>query len=379
MLALPVTTAPAGWWGALSLLLVCWFVMYVAGLFVIETSLWLPVGTHFLSMTRRTLGPVGELFALISFLALLYSLMAAYLVGGGGLLRDAVTTISPMQLPVWVGPSLWVALAALVIGFGIGWVDTINRLFVAGLVIGYVMLTVSALPHIHYHALPAGDFKHVLLALPVVITAFGYHVVIPTIRNHLTDHANKIVQVLLWGTLIPLLVYLLWEYVILAMVPLSGEHGLLQILQAGDPGAALADTIASIVKSPWVTVGTRLFVIFAIASSYLGIAFALYDFIYDGLRARAIPGRRVLALIFAFLPPLFYAIYFSHGFIVALSYAGIFVAILHGIIPAMMVSAGRKKFKQTVYTTPGGAIAIYLVVAFSVLVIACELYSMYVM
>ena len=116
MLALPVTTAPIGWTGAVILLIVTWFVMFVAGLLVIETSLWLPVGTHFLSMTRRTLGPVGEIFALISYLALLYSLMAAYLVGGGSLLHDGIMALSPIHVSSWVGPALWVAIAAIVIG-----------------------------------------------------------------------------------------------------------------------------------------------------------------------------------------------------------------------------------------------------------------------
>ena len=373
MLALPVTTAPAGWWGAVVLLLACWFVMYLAGLLVIETSLWLPVGTHFLSMTRRTLGPAGELFALISFLALLYSLMAAYLVGGSSLLHDAISMISPLSLSNWVGPMLWVVIAALVVGFGIQWVDIINRLLVMGLVIGYVLLTVSAMPHVHFNQLPSGHFSHLLLALPVVITAFGYHVVIPSIRNHLTDHPNKIVKVLLVGTLIPLMVYLLWEYIILAMLPLQGANGLLSILKSGDPAATLSNTIAKMVHSPWVSVGTRLFVFFALTSSYLGIAFALFDFIYDGLKMRAIPGRRPLALLLAFVPPLLYAIYFSHGFIIALSYAGIFVAILHGIIPVMMVYAGRKKFKHAAYTTPGGIFALGLVMVFSVIVIVCDL------
>ena len=42
-----------------------------------------------------------------------------------------------------------------------------------------------------------------------------------------------------------------------------------------------------------------------------------------------------------FIPPLLFAIFYPSGFVAALGYAGVFVAILYGLLPAFMVWHGR--------------------------------------
>jgi len=57
----------------------------------------------------------------------------------------------------------------------------------------------------------------------------------------------------------------------------------------------------------------------------------------------------MLLLVLMFTPPLLFALFYSRGFVVALGYAGVFVAILYGILPTLMVWRGRyieKKKKE---------------------------------
>ena len=378
MLAIPVTTASSGWLGALGILIVCWFVMYLAGLLVVEVSLWLPKGTHFISMARLTLGIPGKWVAWFSYLALLYTLMAAYLVGGGGILTHLMLS-GPKDVQAiahyhWVSPAIWAMVAALVVARGAHWVNIFNRFLIIGLIIGYFVLIATAAPHVRMLHLSHSHLSSLWAALPVVITAYGYHVVIPTIRNHMTENTKKLSFIMLWGTLLPLLVYCVWEIIVLGTVPLEGPHGLLQVLKTGNPGDGLAAALTDVVKTPWVHFGVDLFVFFAITSSYLGISFALFDFISDGIHAHQESNRRVFALLLTFLPPLLYATFYPHGFIVALAYAGIFVAVLHGIIPAAMAVAGRRAEYSGGYTTPGGSLTPWLVFLFSILVIVCDIY-----
>ncbi len=370
MLALPIVTSPAGLWGAFFCLAVCWFAMLLAGFFVLEVSTWLPKGTHLISMAKITLGPVGKWVAGLSYLALLYTLMAAYLSGGAGLLQGVTT-----HMPAWFGSAIWVVVAALLVYLGPKYIDIFNRMLMIGLVFAYLVLIVVTTPHVHAYHFSQGHFFYFWRALPVVITAFGYHVIIPSIRSHFSEKTADIVKALIWGTLISLLVYMIWQLLVIGTIPLYGHKGLVEVLQSKDPAAHLASVLASVMQSTWVDVGIRLFVIFAIATSYLGISFALFDFICDVFHAREHWHRRLLALVLTFLPAFIYAITYQKGFLLALTYAGIFVAILHGIVPTWMVWAGRYRKLTGNYRSPGGNLSLLFVFVFSLFIIAVDLFK----
>lgn len=88
----------------------------------------------------------------------------------------------------------------------------------------------------------------------------------------------------------------------------------------------------------------RLFENFAIITSFLGVALALFSFNRDlySLDTNK-KSKRILVLIVTLLPPLIFAIYFVDSFIAALGYASIFVAMLLIIQPALMVWVVRSK------------------------------------
>ena len=56
-----------------------------------------------------------------------------------------------------------------------------------------------------------------LMALPVAFTAFAYQGIIPTVIEYLDHNAYK-VKVSIWlGTLIPLMTYIVWQWLILGI------------------------------------------------------------------------------------------------------------------------------------------------------------------
>ena len=49
----------------------------------------------------------------------------------------------------------------------------------------------------------------------------------------------KLVKVILIGSVIPLIVYCIWEIMALGIIPLTGEHGIIQGYKQGNKGAYL--------------------------------------------------------------------------------------------------------------------------------------------
>jgi tyrosine-specific transport protein len=60
MLALPVITAPAGFFPSLVLMGACWVFMTLTGLLLIEANLWMEEGAHITTMASRLLGRFGK-------------------------------------------------------------------------------------------------------------------------------------------------------------------------------------------------------------------------------------------------------------------------------------------------------------------------------
>lgn len=372
MLALPITTAASGFVYSSLLLVFTWLTMFLTGLYVLEVNLLLPPGANFISMAKETLGKTGDIVAWITYLLLLYSLMAAYLSGGGDIIADAIKSIWSISLQQWLVPLPWVFAGAIIIYAGVRFVDEVNRLLMAGLIMTYFMMVLMTTPHVNFNYFITGHPYFLLASLPVVITSFGYHVIIPSLRVYLKGDSHKLWKIILWGSLLPLIVYLIWEFVVFGTIPIAGESGLAAIFQSGHPATELTHSLALMLQNDWLVKTTEFFIFFAIATSFLGISLSLFDFLSDGFHISKTAKGKVLIALITFLPPLSYALLFPQGFILALSYAGVFVAILHGILPACMVYAARKKNMHNGYRAPLGLFGIIVILLFSLLIIFAQ-------
>jgi tyrosine-specific transport protein len=258
---------------------------------------------------------------------------------------------------------------AVFIYSGAKFVDYFGRVLMIGLVASYAALVAIATPHININQLTIGHAKYLFPVLAIVIAAFGYHVIIPSLRMYLQDDVGKLKKTIFLGSIIPLIVYIVWELIVFGIIPIHGEYGLLMILKVGDPATRLTNDLAVISASNLLTISARFFVIFAIASSFLGIAFSLFDFLADGFKIEKTPFGKTILLLLTFLPPFLFVLLYPKGFLFALSYAGVFVAILHGIIPTAMVWLGRKKGLMRRYKVIGGKVFLSIILLFSILVI----------
>lgn len=375
MLGLPVTSAASGFYYSVGLLLVCWLFMYLTGLCVLEVNLTLPHDVSYISMARETLGRAGGIVTWIFFLLLLYSLLAAYVTGGGNLLKQLMASVSDdLIVPVWVGSVIWTAGFALLIFLGVVWADRINRLFMFCLLAAYTALMVLGTPHVDLHALEHGEAKYLFSAVPLVFTTLAFHIIVPTIVNYLQGDAKQLKRILLWGSLLPLAIYIAWEFETFGILPLYGETGLITILKAGNAASAIPHALHATLGSSVVLTAAEFFVFFAVASSFLGVAYGLFDLIADGLKIEKTVGGRFIVALYTFVPPIIFAAVYPKGFILALTYAGVFVAIVHGLLPAIMLWRARysKQMIKTRYV-PGGKALLIVIMLFFVAVIYTDI------
>ena len=373
MLALPVLTAAGGFIPAIVVLTLCWLFMAATGLLLMEVFLWSPKEVNIISMAKMTLGTPGKIVAWALYLFLFYSLTVAYISGGGKLVDAILDAFDQKSTPLWLGPLLFVGIFAPFAALGASAVDRVNRVLVSGLILSFLVFIVLGLKHIELNLLSHISWPLAFLATPVVFTSFGFQGTVPSITNYLGRDPFKVRKAILWGTFIPFLSYVIWEALILGVIPI----GKLELAKhAGDSAVA---PLKNVLHLPWLYTVGEFFAFFAIVTSFLGVTLGLIDFLSDGLKVKKdVQGKFLLSLL-AFLPPLVFALFNPKVFIYALQYAGgLGCALLLGLLPILMVWRGRYTLKlSSTYSLFGGRVMLTILILFVLLELSVMVIKIY--
>lgn len=375
MLALPIKTGVAGFVPAVILFLLIFVYMLLNIFVLLEATLYCKSDkANIISIVKSQLGKGSQIIAWFSFLLLLYAISTAYIAGGGGLL---VAEIKPfIEVSDSTGLVLFALVFASVAYLGISWIDSLNRLLMAGLLVSYVVSVFFIMPKVSINNLTTSNAGLLLAAIPVVIASFTSHLVIPSIAAYLDHDIKAIKKAVLIGSALPFVFYLVWEFSIVGAIPLKGEFGLEYISNSSDPLAGLNNTLFAM-SLPIVANSNLFFSVFAMVTSFLGVILSLCDFLADGLNIKKNRKGRLLLMMLSCLPPLFLALVFPSSFMLAIGYAGGFIAILYGVLPSLVVYRSRyvSKLPAPSYKFFGGKLALCLLMAMSVFVIVLQLMS----
>lgn len=341
MLALPMISAAAGFSLAAFLTIFLWALMTLTALLLLEVSLAFPVYKNSLgTMARATFGRSGKIVTWISCLILLYALAAAYIAGNTSLLTNLIVTYCGWHMPSWINAVVFTIVLGGVVFWSTRAVDGLNRFLLS--IKGFLLIIVLFLlmPHVHFSTLfnDHSAMYYILSAAPIFLCSFGFHTVIPSLVNYNGMQVKSLRLMIIFGTTITVIVYLLWLVVTFGVVPLTGDDNSFAALMHshGSVGEFVA-TIARLIKNPWITAGIDGFANIAMTTSFLGVSLSLFDFLADGFGRRNNVSGRLQTALLTFIPPLVFAVFYPQGFILALGYASIFVAILTVILPVLMV------------------------------------------
>lgn len=352
MLALPVANAATGFWQSSIVLLICWAFMTLGAFFILEANLYLPRGKHMVSMASATLGNYGLLASWISYLFLLYTLLSAYISGGADVLNDLLFKVG-LHLNEWQASSLFTLLFGLVVYGGIYYVDYVNRSLMFGKLLVYCLLIVLIAPLIKMEHFQHGDIRFITGSIMILITSFGFAIIVPNLRDYFDDDIKTLKKVILIGSLIPLICYLAWDAVIMGSLPSEGNNGLESLMQNPHTTSALASLLSEKVQNTTISALFNFFTSICMLTAFLGVSLCLYSFLADGLKLRERGKHGVGLFLLTFVPPLLMVIYYPGAYMHALRYAGIFCIILLLLLPALMCYFGRKYYSSA-FEVPGG-------------------------
>ncbi len=375
MLGLPIMSGMSGFEPSLVMFVISWLFMTTTALLLLEVNLWFSDEVSIISMADRTLGFFGKAAGWLCFVFLFYTLGIAYIAGSGELIADFALETTGVALPPWLGSLCVSMLFGVFVYLGTQSVDLFNRLLMLGLVLSYILLVVLGAPHVDAAYFKHKDWSMAAAVLPVMIISFGFHNLVPSLTTYLNGDARRLRIAIIGGSAIPLLIYLVWEWLILGLVPVHGKGGFLEAMAGGNMAT---EVLKRAVGSSWVVDVAQYFAFFAILTSFLGNSLSFVDFLADGLHVKKDRTGKFGLCLLVILPPFAMALAYPGIFLSALNYAGAFGAvILFGILPALMVWSGRyhKKLGQA-QMVPGGKGLLLVIILFAFGVMALQLFEM---
>jgi len=372
MLALPILTGLAGFFPSLSMLLLAWGFMTFTGLLLIEAHGWFGKEVNLLSMTQRSLGSIGRWIAWSSYVFLFYSLLVAYVSISGVIFSSVCQTFFQITIPSWMASLFFTLFFGWIVYLGTRITDLFNRVLMAGLILAYLGMIGIGIFQVNIDLLLHWAPQYLFSSLPVLVISFGFQNMIPSLTGYMKGDLKRVRWTVWGGSLIALFIYLVWSILVLGIVPFEGENG---ILESYTKGSEATIALRAILGSHWITYFAQSFAFFAVVTSFLAQGLALVHFLADGFKMELTRKRTSLLVFLALTPPLLFGLYDPNIFFKALNFAGgIFAMILFGLLPVLMIWAGRYRKKlHSNYQVCGGKFSLILAFIFTLLVIGCEL------
>ncbi|MEI9535003.1 tryptophan permease [Moellerella wisconsensis] len=379
MFSIPIVTSGVWFTGSIILLIYTWACMFFSGLMILEANMNYPAGASFHTMVKDLLGPVWNSINGLSITFVLYILTYAYISAGSSIITHNLATVFPVsQMVAGLAFSI---LVAFFVWLSTRAVDRLSTILIGGMVITFILsvggMFTQVSPAILFNQSAGSDTQYLpfaLAALPYLLASFGYHGNVPGLVKYYRKDSKSVVRSLFIGTLIALVIYILWQYVIQGNI--SRDSFKLIIAEGGNIDALLRQMDTSTGNST-VSKFLTLFSYMALASSFLGVTLGLFDYLADFFKFKDNGTGRFKSAVVTFLPPTVLALLLPNGFLYAIGFAGLAATVWAVIVPAMMAKACRKRFPNSPYRAPGGHFLIGFVILFGVINAVAHILSLF--
>ncbi|AWP54454.1 Tyrosine-specific transport protein [Haemophilus influenzae] len=362
MLAMPLTSAGIGFGFTLVLLLGLWALLTFTALLFVELYQTAESDAGIGTLAEQYFGKAGRIIATAVLIIFLYALIAAYVSGGGSLLKDL--------LPESFGDKVSILLFTVIFGsfiiIGTHSVDKINRVLFFVMLAVFAIVLILMLPEIKFDNLMATPIDNALIisASPVFFTAFGFHGSIPSLNKYLGGNVKALRFSILVGSAITLFAYILWQ---LSTHGLLTQNEFLQILKEDATLNGLVKATFAITGSNVIASAVKLFSTLALITSFLGVGLGLLECIEDLLkRSFNVTAGRISLGLLTFIPPLVFALFYPEGFILALGYAGQMFAFYAVVLPVSLVWKARRTHTNLPYKVWGGNLTLIIVLVLGI-------------
>ena len=341
ILGLPIQVGLAGLLPVCVGLLIGVFIMYISGMGLAEAygqieekNVDLP------TIAEKTFGKFGKNLVVFAYLIVFWGLLVAYFAAGTSIFSNNL----PFKMPVWSVLLLFFLPITIVLFLKMKFVLRFNASIMLLLIVSFIVLLFLSVKDIQVHHYKNIDWSYFTGILPIIICTLAYQNTIPVVCQRLNGDLRKIRLSIIIGLIIILGICLLWLLAVIGSLPLNGRYSISSAMKANQPASI---PLSIVLQSKWVTITSLFFSIAAIITSYISIVIGMLNFSRDIFSSFGTSQKKILPVVFTFLPPVIVVIAFPHIFLNALDIVGgIGIVSLFGLLPTLILIKQNKNRKN---------------------------------
>ncbi|MCP3967964.1 MAG: hypothetical protein GY750_19180 [Lentisphaerae bacterium] len=298
---------------------------------------------HYPTLFGRYLGSTGKWVAIGANALVIHGLMVAYLAGGAAVITRFLGRYNNLSFALLL---FFMVLSAIII-CGKRMIHRGSSILIIAMWALFGLILFISQKHVHLPRYASVDWKFFPFSLPVILTAYWYHGIIPNVCRHLEWSFKDTIKVMIVAVLVATLMYVAWVLAAIGVIPLSeGADSLTGAFRQNLPVTVPMQHVLG-GKSFLIT---SLFALAALTTSYISMSLGAIGFHEDLLRHVIRKKRRELILAVSFLPSFFIALFFPNIFLKAINLVGgVGIAILYGILPCIIGIIRSRRDKRLWY------------------------------
>lgn len=332
ILALPINLGPAGIIPSMLGALAVWSVMTCCALIIArQPYLAENQDADLPTFFEMVLGKTGKYISVGANLIIFYGLLTAYLAG----VISVIVSLFHLDMPSWVIQIGYFAVVTGMALMGEVFLKKGNTILMLTMWALFIVMLVMVMPNMQTGEMPDHDWGFFVSCLPILVVAFNFHNVVPTVARFL-NHDRKAVTTAIWlGSGLGMCMTVIWTVAVMLTLPMEAKDGI-DILAAYKLNQPATIPLDKMLHSNFFNNASLGFAIVAMSTSYIATGVALISFIKDLTSGHKI--NKFVAGMGAFLPPLLVSIFFPNVFLEALNIVGgVGVGTLFGILPGMLL------------------------------------------
>lgn len=374
MLGLPMISAGMWFYWSTALLIFSWFCMYRSSQALLEVNLHFQPGDSFHTLVRELLSPFWTMLNGLSVAFVLYTLVYAYVSGGGSIVQHSLTPMLGAAPPRMLTSLIFAGLLAVCIWWSSKAVDRLSIVLMCGMALTLVLAICGMMGNLKIATLmdangDGGEFIFVWCAVSTYLTSFCFHASVPSLVKYIGLNGKTINYCLRYGTIIALICYFAWITSADGLIPRVQYKEV--IAQGGNVGNLLAAAGENL-GSGFIMRLLESFSLLAVATSFLGAGLGLFDYMADLCNFDDSKLGRAKTMLVTLVPPMICGLIWPDGFLPAIGWAGLAASIWSVIVPALLLYACRRRFSFGAYVAPGGSMLVPLLLMYGILVAVCH-------
>lgn len=334
VLALPIKSGLAGYIPSFIGIGVVWLIMLFAAWIIAYRLSPTKKNFDIPSFFQQELGITGRWIAIICNLILLYGILVAYLSGISTMLSAIFARAANHQTLIIF---IYFFIVTGLIIYGANVLRRGNTVLIAILWLCFAVMILTGNSVFKPKLLLYQDWWLLPTTLPIAVSAFHFHNIIPTVSRMLEYDAAATRKALFLGVFLGLIINMTWVTLVLGSLPAIGP-GPASIVYANAQNLTANIPMGQLLQSSEFDMAGIIFAVISVTCSFVANGTGLYGFMRDLTTNYLKTDNRWVVGALSYLPPLAVTLIYPKLFLKAISIVGgIGETILFGILPAVIL------------------------------------------